>query len=92
MVQFLSALQIEVGVKHRVVHGVAHDAMRLWIQPLKKTKQNQNIKNKDKDKHYIYKTKTECKKTVMLVRAGLDIIAKITADSHRGLFFLHLKH
>ena len=41
MVQFLSALQIEVGVKHRVVHGVAHDAMRLWIQPLKKTKQNQ---------------------------------------------------
>lgn len=34
MIELLSPSQIEVCIKHRVVHGVTHDAVRLRVQPL----------------------------------------------------------
>lgn len=35
MVQLLPAPQGERSVKHWVIHGVSHDAVRLWVETLK---------------------------------------------------------
>lgn len=36
VVQFLSGAQAEGGIKHRVVHCVPHNPMRLWVQTLQR--------------------------------------------------------
>lgn len=36
VVQFLSTIQVEGGVKYWIVHGVLHNAMGLWVKTLQR--------------------------------------------------------